>query len=151
MLLLGEGGLFLLEQGGLKDRVIMNGGEFQERNVGGVTILTVERGLKGRLEKLLKERVDELVLEGSLQIVVNLKQVPYIDSSDIGRLIRSHLAVRQAGGRVRLCNLSDRVLAVLKMMKLDTVLDLYPTEELALASIHGQDREDRTGQIGGPA
>ena len=110
--------------------------------------MTVERGLKGRLEKLLKERVDELVLEGSLQIVVNLKQVPYIDSSDIGRLIRSHLAMRQAGGRVRLCNLSDRVLAVLKMMKLDTVLDLYPTEELALASIHGENRKDPADRIG---
>ena len=129
----------------------MNGGEFQERNVGGITILTVERGLKGKLETLLKERVDELVMEGSIQIVVNLKQVPYIDSSDIGRLIRSHLSVRQAGGRVRLCNLSDRVLAVLKMMKLDTILDLYPTEELALASIHGQDRKDLASQIGEPA
>ena len=129
----------------------MIGGEFQERNINGVTILTVERGLKGKLEKLLKERVDELVLEGSLQIIVNLKQVPYIDSSDIGRLIRSHLSVRQAGGRVRLCNLSDRVLTVLKMMKLDTVLDLYQTEELALASIHGESQKDLAGQPGGPA
>jgi len=129
----------------------MIGGEFQERNINGVTILTVERGLKGKLEKLLKERVDELVLEGSLQIIVNLKQVPYIDSSDIGRLIRSHLSVRQAGGRVRLCNLSDRVLTVLKMMKLDTVLDLYPTEELAMASVQGENQKDLAGQPGGPA
>ena len=126
-------------------------GEFQERNVGGVTILTVERSLKGQLESLLKERVDELVLEGNIQIIVNLRKVPYIDSSDIGRLIRSHLSVRQAGGRVRLCHLSDRVLTVLKMMKLDTVLDLYPTEELALASIQGEERNDPAGQVGGPA
>jgi len=107
--------------------------------------LTVERGLKGALEKLLRERIDELVLEGCLQIVVNLKQVPYIDSSDIGRLIRSHFSVRQAGGRVRLCNLSDRVLSVLKMTRLDTVLDLYPSEEKALASILGDDPEGLSG------
>jgi anti-sigma B factor antagonist len=111
--------------------------DFQERNIDGVTILTVERGLKGTLESLLKERIDALVREGCLQIVVDLKQVPYLDSSDIGRLIRSHLSVRRAGGRVRLCNLSERVLAVLEMTRLNTVLELFATEEEALASISG--------------
>jgi len=108
---------------------------FQERKIDGVTILTVQRGFKGVLESLLKERIDELVQEGSLQIVIDLKLVPYVDSSDIGRLIRAHLSVRQAGGRVRLCNLSERVLDVLKMTRLHTVLELYQTEEEALASM----------------
>ncbi len=117
--------------------------EFLERNVEGVTILTVERGLKGALESLLKTRIDELVREGKLHIVVDLKQVPYIDSHDIGRIIRAHLSVRQAGGRVRLCNLSDRVLAVLKMTRLDTVLELYGTEEQALAGMKVDDPTPR--------
>jgi anti-sigma B factor antagonist len=108
---------------------------FQERNVNGVTILTVERGLKGALELLLKDRIDDLVQIGRLQIVVDLKEVPYVDSSDIGRIIRAHQSVRQAGGRVRLCNLTERVLAVLKLMRLDTILDLYQNEEEALAGI----------------
>jgi anti-sigma B factor antagonist len=107
--------------------------DFLERNVDGVTILTVDGGLKGALEALLKDRIDELVGQGKLQIVVDLKQVPFIDSRDIGRIIRAHLSVRQAGGRVRLCNLSDRVRSVLKMTRLDTVLELYQTESEALA------------------
>ncbi len=76
-----------------------------------------------------------LCAKGRLQIVVDLKQVPYLDSSEIGRLIRAHISVRQAGGRVRLCNLSQKISAVLRLSKLDTVLDLYETEEAALASI----------------
>jgi anti-sigma B factor antagonist len=107
----------------------------QERDIGGVTILAVDRRLKGSLEWLLKERIDELVRKGRLQIVVDLKQVPYVDSSEIGRLIRAHISVRRAGGRVRLCNLSEKVSAVLRMSKLDTVLDLYETEEEALGSL----------------
>jgi anti-sigma B factor antagonist len=106
--------------------------EFQERNIDGVTILTVERGLRGALATVLKERIDELVGEGRLYIVVNLKQVPQIDSRDIGRIIRAHLSVRQAGGRVRLCNLSERVLSALKMTRLDTVLDIHDTEQEAI-------------------
>lgn len=109
--------------------------DFHERSIDNVTILTVERGLKGALESLLKDRIDELVQAGRLQIVVDLKQVPYLDSSDIGRIIRAHLSVRRAGGRVRLCNLAERVLAVLKLTRLDTILDLYPTEKDALAGI----------------
>jgi len=107
----------------------------QEREVGNVTVLAVDRNLKGSLEWSLKERIDELVRKGRLQIVVDLKQVPYMDSSEIGRLIRAHFSVRQAGGRVRLCNLSQKVAAVLKLSKLETVLDLYETEEAALASL----------------
>jgi anti-sigma B factor antagonist len=124
---------------------------FEERDVNGVTVLTVERVLKGTLESLLKERIDELVREGRLQIVVDLKQVPYVDSSDIGRLIRAHLSVRQAGGRVRLCNLAERVSAVLRLTRLDTVLDLYQTEEEALASIQQTKRDERTTAPGEPA
>jgi anti-sigma B factor antagonist len=119
---------------------------FQERNIGGVTILAVKSGLKGALESLLKDRIDELVQEGSLTIVVDLKQVPYIDSSDIGRIIRAHLSVRQAGGRVRLCNLSEKVQSVLRMTRLDTVLELYATEGDALAGLAGGGLDDHAAQ-----
>ena len=91
--------------------------------------------MKGELESLLKDRIDELVRAGSVTIVVDLKHVPYINSHDIGRIIRAHLSVRQAGGRVRLCNLSEKVLSVLKMTRLDTVLELYATEGEALACL----------------
>ena len=67
--------------------------------------------------------------------MVDLKYLPYLDSMEIGRLIRSHLSVRRAGGRVRLCNLSERSMTVLKMTRLDTLLELYNTEDEALASL----------------
>jgi anti-sigma B factor antagonist len=113
----------------------MTAENYQERNIDGVTILTVERGLKGAVETHLKDRIDDLVREGCLQIVINLKQVPYVDSSDIGRIIRAHLSARQAGARVRLCNLSERVRAIMKMTRLDTVLEIYESEEAAMASL----------------
>ncbi len=111
----------------------------KEKSIEGVTILTVGQGLKGRLESLLKDRIDDLVKAGSLQIVINLREVPFVDSSDIGRLIRSHLSVRRVGGRVRLCHLSERVLSALKLTRLDTVLEIYATEEEALASIQTEE------------
>jgi len=106
-----------------------------ERVVDDVIVLSPEGGLKGNVENNLKERIDVLVREGRLEILIDMKLMPRIDSAELGRLIRSHLSVRQAGGRVRLCNISDRVMMLMKMSKLDTVLDLYQTEEEALAGI----------------
>src|SRR5213594_405241 len=107
----------------------------KERNVDGVVILSLERGLKGMGEATLKERLDELVLAGHMQILIDLGGLPYIDSTELGRLIRCHLSVRQAGGRVRLCNLSEKVRMLMKMTRLDTVLELYGSEEEALEGI----------------
>jgi anti-sigma B factor antagonist len=106
----------------------------REKEVEGVIVLSVDRALKGTGEISLKERIDELVAEGRLQILIDMQDIPYVDSAELGRLIRAHLSVRKAGGRVRLCNVPDRVLSLLKITHLDTVLDLYSTEEEALAA-----------------
>jgi len=44
----------------------------KERNMDGVVILSLERGLKGLGEATLKERLDELVREGQMQILIDL-------------------------------------------------------------------------------
>ncbi len=122
-------------------------GIFEERIVEGVIIICPERGLKGEAEYLLKDRIDTLVREGRMEILIDLKHMPRIDSSELGRLIRSHISARQAGGKVRICSVSDRVMILMKMTRLDTVLDLHDTEEEALRSI----RQEREAKIVRPA
>jgi anti-sigma B factor antagonist len=107
----------------------------RERKAGDVTILSIRRSVKGDGEAALKERLDALVAEGHLDILVDLKECPYLDSTELGRLIRCHLSVRRAGGRVRLCNLSPKVMMVLRVSRLDTVLDVFETEDQALATM----------------
>jgi len=119
-------------------------GVFEERVVDGVVVICPERGLKGEAEYLLKDRIDALVREGRLEILIDLKYMPRIDSSELGRLIRSHISARQAGAKVRLCGLSDKVMILMKMTRLDTVLDLHETEEEALRSIR-REREPKVG------
>jgi anti-sigma B factor antagonist len=111
----------------------------REREVNGVIVLSVEKELKGEGESALRERLDGLVREGQLQILIDLRDVPYMDSTELGRLIRAHLSVRRAGGRVRLCNLSDKVMTVMKLTRLDTVLEIFGTEEEGLEAFHRPD------------
>jgi anti-sigma B factor antagonist len=119
-----------------------------ERKSGKVVILSIERTLKGDCEAALKERLDALVSHGNPDILIDLKACAYLDSAEIGRLIRCHLSVRKAGGRVRLCNLSPRILNLMKMTRLDTVMDLFGTEEQALSALDGEFRTDSA--VGGP-
>lgn len=114
----------------------------RQRRVGNVVVLSIEHTLKGEGEASLKVLLDRLVLEGQLQIIVDLEKVPYIDSTELGRLIRCHISVRQAGGRVRLCNLSEKAMSVMRLTRLDSVLDIYPTEAQALAEIRSAGRPD---------
>ena len=106
-----------------------------ERLVEDVIVLSLSKGLKGEGEETLKRLLDDLVRRGRIRVLIDLKDVPYLDSTDLGRLIRCHISIRQAGGRVRLCHLSERVRTLMKLTRLDTVMDLYETEEEALASL----------------
>lgn len=125
--------------------VVHDGVDYQERRIGSVTVITPKGSLKGSLENILRDRFDELVREGSGQVLINLELMPYMDSTELGRLIRCHLSVRKAGGKVRVCNLSDKVTQLMKMTHLDTVLNLYGTVEEALAEFgESETRADRS-------
>jgi anti-sigma B factor antagonist len=106
-----------------------------ERRVGDVTLLK----LGGRLvfddgDTALRSRVDELVSEGRLQLVLNLKDVTYIDSCGVGVLVAKFLSVRRHGGDLRLLSLSPRCHHVMEITRLLGIFDTFDSETDALAS-----------------
>jgi anti-sigma B factor antagonist len=107
----------------------------RERRVGDVSILD----LKGRLvlddgDDLLRDRINDLVNEGRLKIVVNLHDVTYVDSCGVGVLIAKYVSVRKKGGDVKLLNLTSRSQRVMEISKLLTVFETFDSEDRALAS-----------------
>jgi anti-sigma B factor antagonist len=106
-----------------------------ERRVGDVTLLD----LKGRLvfdegDADLRERVNDLVAQGRLKIVVNLRDVTYIDSCGLGVLIAKYVSVRQKGGNVKLLHLSSRSHRVIDICGLQKVFEAFDSEDAAITS-----------------
>jgi anti-sigma B factor antagonist len=106
-----------------------------EREVGDVTILD----LKGRLvlddgDLLFRDRVNDLVAKGRKKIVVNLRDVTYIDSCGIGVLISKLVSVRNKGGDLKLVQLSPRSHRVFDICRLDNVFEAFESEDDAVAS-----------------
>lgn len=106
-----------------------------ERRVGDVTVLD----LQGRLvfdegDAELRDRINELLTQGRRKIVVNLRDVTYIDSCGLGALIAKYVSVRQQGGNVKLLHLSSRSHRVIDISGLQNVFEVFDSEDDAITS-----------------
>jgi len=107
----------------------------ENRDVGKVTILD----MRGRItlgDEIgdLRSAVRNLVAKGQKRIILNLAEVDYIDSSGVGELVGCFTTVRNAGGELKLLNLSRKVHDVLQVTKLYTVFDIRDDEFNAVKS-----------------
>jgi anti-sigma B factor antagonist len=109
--------------------------KFTTREVGGVTIVDLSGKITlGEGGITLREEVRKLVGEGQKKIVLNLAEVNYIDSSGLGELVSAYTAVKNAGGELKLLNLTSKVRDLLVITKLVTVFDVKDDEASAVSS-----------------
>ena len=105
------------------------------REVAHVVILDITgRIVLGDEIGTLRDAVRALVAEGKKKIILNLVGVDYIDSSGVGELVGSFTTVRNAGGELKLLNLTQKVHDVLHVTKLYTVFDIKDDEFTAVRS-----------------
>jgi anti-sigma B factor antagonist len=106
-----------------------------ERQVGRVVILDFHgRIVVGQGANLLRAAVTRLADSGSVNILLNLADVPFIDSSVVGELVRSLTTASRKGGAVKLLNLPPKVRNLLSMARLLTVFQAYESEDEAVRS-----------------
>ncbi len=105
------------------------------REVSHVTIVDINgRITLGDETGLLRDTVRNLIAQGKKKIVLNLANVDYVDSSGVGELVSSFTTVRNAGGELKLLNLTKKVQDVLYVTKLYTVFDVKDDEFTAVKS-----------------
>jgi anti-sigma B factor antagonist len=88
---------------------------------------------------LVRDTVRDLLAKGKNRIAMNLSAVDFVDSAGLGELVRTHASVRNHGGQLKLVNPSKNVYDLLRITKLDRVLEIEPDEASALNSFK-QDR-----------
>ncbi|HEY4009077.1 MAG TPA: STAS domain-containing protein [Acidobacteriaceae bacterium] len=105
------------------------------RHVAGVTVIdlggkiTLGAGSVG-----LRDAVREALAAGSKKILLNVADVNYIDSAGLGELVGAYTSVKNAGGELKLANLSKKVKDLLVITKLLTVFDVKENEKDAIAA-----------------
>ena len=108
--------------------------DIQRREKEGITILD----LKGRLvvgdASLLREKVNEEAASGKINVILNLADVDYIDSTGLGTMVICYTSLQKAGGALKLYNLNRRNIELLLLTKLSTIIELFGAEQEAINS-----------------
>jgi anti-sigma B factor antagonist len=109
--------------------------QIEERTVGDVVVLDLKGKITlGEGDELLKDKVNSLVNQGHKKIVLNLADVPYIDSAGLGEVVRTYTTVSRQGGSLKLLNLTKRITDLLSITKLLTVFETFDSENEAVRS-----------------
>ena len=109
--------------------------QIDERAVGDVVVLDLKGKITlGKGDELLKDKVNSLVNQGHRKILLNLAEVPYIDSAGLGEIVRTFTTVSRQGGNLKLLNLTKRITDLLAITKLLTVFETFDAENDAIRS-----------------
>ena len=106
-----------------------------ERLVGDVVLLDLQgKILIGEGDDQLREAVTKLADSGRTKILLNLAEVPYVDSAGLGEIVRCYTTVSRKEGRLKLLNLTKKIQDLLAITKLLTVFETYEAEDEAVRS-----------------
>lgn len=109
--------------------------QIDERTIGDVLVLDVNgRITLGEGDEILKDKVNSLLNQGKKKIILNLAEVPYVDSAGLGAIVRTYTTVSRQGGSLKLLNLTKRITDLLAITKLLTVFETYESEADAVQS-----------------
>ena len=109
--------------------------QIDERVVGDVKVLDLKgRVTLGEGDELLKDKINSLLNQGHKKIILNLADVPYVDSAGLGEIVRTYTTVSRQGGSLKLLNLTKRITDLLSITKLLTVFETFDSESEAVRS-----------------
>ena len=109
--------------------------ELITRDDGRVTVLTVTGDLViGEPESAFKKTVTRLLEDGRVHLLVDLKEVGFLDSSGLGALVRALTNSQKEGGQTKLVHAGPQVRRLLEMTKLDSVFEIHDDLEEAVSS-----------------
>jgi len=85
------------------------------------------------LHQLVKDQLDV----GKRNILLNFKDVEFIDSFGVGEILASYISTHNLGGRLKIAKISKKLYLVFQVTMLTKVLEIFDEEELALNSFMG--------------
>jgi anti-anti-sigma factor len=94
----------------------------------------------------LKSELITMHAEGTRNLILDMGQVKYTDSSGLSALLVGNRIFREDGGTFVMAALNDHVMKLLKISQLDSVLSIVPTTEEAVDTVFLNQIEQDLGQ-----
>ena len=105
------------------------------RTLGDVTIVDISgRIVLGEESASLRSLVSDLLSKGRKEILLNLADVDYIDSSGLGHMVAAFTSVRKQEGQLKLLKVTNKVRDLIQITRLYTVFEIMDDEAVAVKS-----------------
>lgn len=112
--------------------------EIQIREVDNISVIDIKGKLAAQeANEQLRDTVDSLLAKNKKQILLNLSQMEYIDSSGVGELVQSLKTVENLGGKLKIVNPNNRTYKTLSISLLLPTFDVSQNEDEAIAKFVG--------------
>ena len=106
----------------------------EKRSRGKVTILDIEGAIKlGESAEFFSSALDNVLRKEQSNVVIDFTGINYIDSTGMGELIGYLSKFTGENRQILLVNPSERILRVLKAVRLDKVFKIFQDEDAAVA------------------
>ena len=105
------------------------------RHVGDIVIVDLNgRITLGESTGVLRDQLKSLLLQGKKNIVLNMKDVGYVDSAGLGELVGSFTTAANQGGSLKLLHLQAKMRDLMQITKLNTIFPSFEDEQAAIDS-----------------
>jgi len=96
----------------------------------------------------LKSEMVTLHAEGTRNIILDLTEVKYTDSSGLSALLVGNRIFQEEGGIFILSSLSDHTMKLIRISQLDSVLNILPSVEAAIDAVfmHEIEKDMKDGE-----
>ena len=102
--------------------------------VGGIAVVALSGRLNAVSAPSAKDRLKAVLREVSRDLVLDLAELAFIDSSGLAALVAAYKASVEAGGNLKLARVPPQVAQVFSLTRLDRVFDIFPDLGTALKS-----------------
>jgi anti-sigma B factor antagonist len=109
--------------------------QVRERWMNEVAVIDVAGSVTGGHPSPLKEAVGKLVRLGVRRIILNLREVTYLDSAGLGELVSCYTRATHSDATIVLTDVGPRVHELLEMTNILTIFDIFDSEAEAIASV----------------
>ncbi|HEY1757534.1 MAG TPA: STAS domain-containing protein [Bryobacteraceae bacterium] len=106
----------------------------------GVVILALKGRLTSGESTTIREKVDQAIAAGHLNVIFDLTHVDYVDSTGLGGMVICYTTLKRHGGALKLVNPNKRNVELLALTKLHTIFEVFVEVQDAVNSFF-PDRE----------
>jgi len=100
----------------------------------GVVILSLKGRITAGESNALREKVDQAIAAGHVNVIFDLTQVDYVDSTGLGGMVICYTTLKRNNGILKLVNPNKRNVELLALTKLHTIFEVFTEVQDAVNS-----------------